>query len=77
MMRNFLRDDSDIDIILKYFFKYKRRPAKQGWNDEFATKTFEEYLDILSKPRILEGDLDNVSIHGFYVVQVIDISKFD
>ena len=38
MMRNFLQDDSDIDIILKYFFKYKCRPAKQVWTDEFTTK---------------------------------------
>ena len=37
-MRNVLRDDSDIGIILKYFFKYKRSPAKQGWTDEFTTK---------------------------------------
>ena len=76
-MRNVLQDDSDIGIILKDFFKSKRRPAKQDWTDEFTKTLFEEYLDILSKPRILEGDLDNVSIHGFYVVQVIDISKFD
>ena len=68
MMRNFLRDDSDIDIILKYFFKYKRRPAKKGWTDEFTAKIFEEYLNILSKPIILAGEIDNVAIHWFHGV---------
>ena len=62
-MRNILQDDSDIDIILKDFFKSKRRPAKQGQTDEFTTKQFENYLDIFSKPRSLAGDLQNVVVH--------------
>ena len=67
-MRNVLQYDSYIVIILKYFFKSKRRPDKQGWTDAFITICFEEYLDILSKPRILAGDLENVAMHWFYGV---------
>ena len=65
-MRKILRDDSDIGIILKYFFKSKLRPAKQGWTDEFTTKKFEYYLYIIIKPRSLAVELENVTIHLLY-----------
>ena len=70
-MRNVLRDDSDIGIFLEYFFRSKCCPDKQGWTDEFTTKTFEEYLGILRKLRSLVGDLDNFAIHWLYSIRVI------
>ena len=43
-MINVLQDDSDICIILKDFFKYKRCLDKQGWTDEFITNKFNSIL---------------------------------